>query len=230
MVTDRGSYPSMNFFTDIITYPFRGGGKYILLIGAMLSLGSDLASMAPLVGGIASLLLFGYFCAVYFKIIESSAVGGKEAPEYPELSNLMEDVIWPMLQIVLILLVSFGPLWGYLFAFGEAANGGVVLALTCLGILYAPMALLAVVILGYMGALSPHIVIPAVFRAGWLYLAAILLLGAIYGIEACITHFLAGWFIVKFLILAVTSMYCLMANGRALGLIFRDRREELNWV
>lgn len=220
----------MNFLTDTLSYPFRGGGKYILLIGAILSIGADLASLAPLVGGIASFLLFGYFCAVYFKIIESSAVGGKEAPEYPELSNLMEDVIWPMLQIVVVFLVSFAPLWSYLFATGKEAHGGVVLALTGFGILYAPMGVLAVVILGYMGALSPHIVIPAVFRAGWLYLAAVVLLLAIYALQGSISHLLVGWFIVKFVTLAVVGMYCLMANGRALGLIFRDRREELGWI
>lgn len=200
------------------------------MFGAILSLVADLASLAPVVGGVASLLLFGYFCAVYFKIIESSAVGGKEAPEYPELSNIMEDIIWPMLQIVIVILVSFGPAWGYLIYAGKDAHAGMAFALTGLGILYAPMAMLAVVILGHMGALSPHIVLPAIFRAGWLYLAAVLLLLVIYGLQGVVANFLAGWFIIKFLILAFVSMYCLMANGRALGLIFRDRREELNWI
>ncbi len=220
----------MNIFSDILSYPFRGSGKYILLIGAILSLVADLASLAPLVGGIASLFLFGYFCAVYFKIIESSAVGGKEAPEYPELSNLMEDVFWPMLQIIGVMLVSFGPLWGYLIFAGKGALPWITVALTALGTLYAPMAILAVVILGYMGALSPHIVFPAIVRAGWLYLATLVLLLLIYGLQGLATHFLAGWFIIKFLILAIVSMYCLMANGRALGLIFRERREALNWL
>ena len=220
----------MNFFTDTLSYPFRGSGKYIFLIGAIISIGSDLASLAPLVGGIASLLLFGYFCAVYFNIIESSAVGGKEAPDYPELSNIMEDVIWPMLQITSVMLVSFAPLGGYLLYAGDGANGWVALALLVLGTLYAPMAILAVVILGYMGALSPHIVFPAIVRAGWLYLAMVILLLVIYGLQMFIARFLAGFFILKFLILSVVGMYCLMANGRALGLIFRDRRDELNWI
>jgi fucose permease len=85
----------MNFFTDILSYPFRGAGKTILLIGALISVAADLASLAPGIGGLAALILSGYFCSMYFQIIESSAIGGLEAPEYPNLMNLMEDMVWP---------------------------------------------------------------------------------------------------------------------------------------
>ena len=184
----------MNFFTDTLSYPFRGAGKYILLIGALISIASDIASLAPLFGGIAVLVLFGYFCAMYFQIIESTAVGGLEAPEYPNLMNLMDDIIWPMLKVLFILIASFAPMWSYLWLCAPHADVRIALLLGGLGLLYAPMAVLAVVLLGYVGAMSPQIVIPSIFRAGWLYVAAVLLLIGIYWLEAMLSDFLAAHF------------------------------------
>ena len=40
----------MNISQDVLTYAFRGGGKYILLIGAIISIVADLASWAPILG------------------------------------------------------------------------------------------------------------------------------------------------------------------------------------
>jgi hypothetical protein len=220
----------MNFFKDIASYPFRGKGRYIFITGVIFSLISDLASLAPLIGGIASLFLFGYFCATYFQMIESSATGGKEAPEFPELSNIMDDIIVPVLKVLLALLVSFGPVLAYTISSGNGANPWVSFPLLAFGILYAPMAILSIVILGSIGAISPMIVLPAIVRAGWLYMAAVGILLTIYGGEMIISSALGNLFIAKHLILAAIGMYCLMANGRALGLIFRDRREELNWI
>jgi len=220
----------MNLFKDIFTYPVRGGGKYILAIGAILTVGSHLMSFAPLVGGIAGLILFAYFCAMYFKMIESSATGGKEAPEYPDISNFFEDVIWPMLQLVIIGLISFGPLMIYQYEAGMEAQAPIAAALSIFGAVYSPMAVLAVVVLGRISAISPHVVIPAIFRAGWRYLLAVGLLAVISGLESLSEQFIADLFLIKYLVMAVVGMYCLMANARTLGLIFRDRRDELNWI
>ena len=51
-----------------------------------------------------------------------------------------------------------------------------------------------------------------------------------YWLEAMLSDFLAAHFLVRHLVLAFVGMYCLMANGRALGLIFLNRKDELNWV
>lgn len=220
----------MHIIKDILTYPFRGGGKYILLIGVILTLAGNLVSIAPLVGGIAGLLLYAYFCAVYFKLIESTSTGGTEAPDYPDISNFFEDVIWPMLQITFILLLSFGPFAIYAYRAGEEMNPLISGGLLILGIVYFPMALLAAVILGRLSAAGPHVVFPSIFRAGWYYLLAVGILVLIYGAEMACGELLEEFFIIKYLVMAVVSMYAMMANARTLGLVFRDRREELNWI
>lgn len=95
---------------DIFTYPLRGGGKWLLIIGTILGVASDIASFAPLLGIIATFLLTGYFCAIYFDIIQTSATGSDEAPHVPELSNIMEDILAPWIKTLIVGLVCFLPL------------------------------------------------------------------------------------------------------------------------
>ena len=221
----------MKILQDIVTYAYRGSGKYVLILCVVLSLVAKLAGIAPLFGPIASILISAYFCAIYFQMIQSSATGGKEAPEFPDTANLFEDIIWPMLQIFVVLLVSFGPLIGYMVWAGEDDFTPMIgYGLLAIGAIYFPMAMLAVVVLGYTGALSPHIVIPAIFRAGWLYWVAVSMLCILYFVESQIESMLSGLFLIKFVILAVVGVYTLMTNARILGVIYRERQEELGWL
>lgn len=221
----------MNILKDIVTYAWRGSGKYVLFTCVVLSVIAKLAGLAPLVGAIAALFLSGYFCAIYFQMIQSSAVGGKEAPEFPDTSNLFEDIMWPMLQIFVVGLVSFGPFFGYSIWAGEDHVHPVfAFGLLVLGMVYFPMAMLAVVVLGYTGALSPHIVFPAIFRGGWLYWVGVLMLCLLYLIESAISKALAGSFIAGPLVMSVVSTYVMMTNARILGVVYRERQEEFGWL
>lgn len=220
----------MNLLTDIFGYAWRGTGKYVLITCVVLSVIADLAGLAPLFGPIASLFLAGYFCAIYYQLIQSTATGGKEAPEFPDMANLFEDVIWPLLQISAVGIVSFGPAIGYGIWAGEDANPLIGRGLVALGVIYFPMAILAVVVLGYTGALSPHVVVPAVFRAGWLYWVGVLMLVALYMAGSMIEDALKGRFIIGPLVMAVVGTYTMMTNARILGVVYRERQEELGWL
>jgi hypothetical protein len=192
---------------------------------------AKLAGIAPLIGPIAVLLLSAYFSAIYFQMIQSSATGGKEAPEFPETANLFEDIIWPMLQIVVVVLVSFGPLVGYsIWAEEGRFNSLIGFGLAVFGAIYFPMAMLAVVVLGYTGALSPHIVIPAIFRGGWLYWVGVLMLCLLYVAGLMIGDALSGSLIVGALVMSLVSSYTLMTNARILGVVYRERQDELGWL
>lgn len=225
------SYQKMNVLKDIITYAWRGSGKYVLLTCVVLSVITKLAEIAPIFGWIAVWLLCGYLCAIYFQMIQSSAVGGKEAPEFPDTSNIFEDIIWPMLQILVVGLVSFGPLIAYAIWAGEDhAHPVIGFALLGFGIVYFPMAMLAVVVLGYTGALSPHIVFPAIFRGGWLYWVGVLMLCLLYFVKGVIGDALEGSFIVGPLVMSVVSTYVMMTNARLLGVVYRERQEDFGWL
>lgn len=221
----------MNVISDSLSYPFRGSGKYLLVILAVISLVADVASFAPIIGIVARLIVFGYFCSVYFQIIQNTAVGGGEAPHFPETSNLVDDILWPAFQVVAVLFVSFLPLIVLSFSQShETHNPFLLKTMEGIGLIYAPMAILAVGVLGYLGAMSPHIVIPAIFRCGWLYLLAVAVLWLLYFMADRIELAFGSHFILRTLMMSLVGGYVLMANGRLLGLIFRRRREELCWI
>jgi hypothetical protein len=221
----------MSSIIDILTYAYRGSGKSILITCAILSVLASIASISPLFGGLASILFFGYFCAIFYQIILSTATGGKEAPEFPETSNIIDDIVMPVLQVIAVMIVSFGPFLIYeIFILGDLPDTLLSMVLLCIGIIYFPMAMLSLVILGSMVAISPHIVIPAIFRGGWIYWVGILLLCLLYIIEIFVANIMEGNIIVGTFVMAIVSSYTLMTNARILGIIYRERQDELNWV
>ncbi len=102
--------------------------------------------------------------------------------------------------------------------------------LTIFGIVYFPMAMMAVVALGNLGAASPLLVFPAIVSAGGYYWVAVISLVFLYFAETFILESLSGFSIVGSLIAAFLGMYSLMANGRILGLIYREKGEGLGWL
>jgi predicted neutral ceramidase superfamily lipid hydrolase len=220
----------MTLLGDIFSYAIRGNGKYMLVIGSVLSLVQALAANAPVIGFLALCILACYFCAYYFDVVQSTAAGGDSAPEFPSFSNMVTDIVWPAFQTLIVLFVSMSPLFWYVWFGPEEGSPGIHLLLAGLGITYFPMALLAIIILGRLGAMSPHIVLPSIVRAGGLYWLAVFLLLIIYLCEVTLGTVLADTFLVGPLIMAVVGMYSLLTNGRVMGVIYREKSEELNWL
>lgn len=219
----------MNLIRDIFTYPFRGSGKSILFFGTALFVGGELMAFAPILGLIANFILFAYFCSVYLQIIESTATGGAEAPEFPDSADLVGDLFVPMLRVVAVIVACYAPALIYLLLADEPGTG-VFLAWLGLGAVYFPMSMLAVGVLGYLGAMSPHIVLPAIFRSGGLYWLAVFLLAFLYLGQWFILGMLSGLWIVGSLVASLLAMYLLMTNGRTLGIVYRERREAMGWI
>ena len=224
----------MSFTQDALTYPVRGDGKYILLIGAVLSLLADVASFAPLIGILAQLILFGYFCTVYFEIIQTSSTGSDEAPQFPGVSDPMEDIVKPAFTVLAVILLSALPMIAYAL-FGDRPEGGEIPPLVEYGsmaffVLYFPIAMLAAVNCGTLLAALPHVVIISIFRAGPLYFVAVAILLAVYIAYNFLADRLLTLPMFAWPLIWLFGMYTMMVNGRTLGLLYRRREEELGWI
>ncbi len=99
----------MNLVVDAASYPFRESGKYMLIWGAVLSVIASLAGLAPILGFFAVLFISAYFCATYFSIVETTAVGQAIAPQFPDVSNTLEDLLVPFLKVLAVFVISFLP-------------------------------------------------------------------------------------------------------------------------
>ncbi|MDA7935750.1 hypothetical protein N9C01_00160 [bacterium] len=218
----------MNLVVDAASYPFRESGKYMLIWGAVLSVIASLAGLAPILGFFAVLFISAYFCATYFSIVETTAVGQAIAPQFPDVSNTLEDLLVPFLKVLAVFVISFLPYIAYLLATG--VDDAIADLLLILGIVYFPMAILAVIVLGYLGAMSPMIVIPGIFRAGGSYIVAVLFLALIYFLEAFVAEIFENSLFIGPIIMGLLGMYVLMASARTLGKVYQNRSEELNWL
>ncbi len=225
----------MNFILDVLSYPFRRGGRNMLVMGSILFGLLFVVGISPTLGGMASLILMAYFCGIYFELLNLSTDPEGELFCFPDLSDPIEDVLLPFVQVVGVILIAFGPyiawhFWGgnveHFSPLGPISTSNILLVW---GFVYFPMAMLATVLVGSLIGASPHIVLPGIVRSGYLYFIAIILLGAIFDlVETVLTHTTAN----PLLVIPVTSflcMYVLMAHARTLGLLYQRREEELGW-
>lgn len=218
----------MNLIIEPFVYPFRGHGVSMLIAGAVLIVLSMVAGLGGIFGLLAGVFFSGYFCATYFSIVESTAVGHKEAPMFPDVSNIMEDLISPLMKMFGVVIISFLPAVIYFFIMQKM--DGVYHCLLVLGIIYMPMAALAVIILGYMGAASPLTVLPGIVKAVGSYWIVVVLLLLVYGLEKFLEVILFGNIIIGSIILGFVGMYVLMVSARALGCLYRKKAEQLEWL
>ncbi|MBL9132587.1 MAG: hypothetical protein JNG86_15385 [Verrucomicrobiaceae bacterium] len=167
---DLDTYPQL--LRDALTYPWRRGGPYILVPGAFLALAFTISAFAPFVGLVSAGIGGCYFAAFYFQIVESTYAGRHRVPDWPEFSDLYDDLVRPGLQMAAIFVVcgllaylallgvekimplrgeqdveqTAGWLWEIVFSF------------------YFPMAVIGVVLNGHVGGALPHRVLPAIVR------------------------------------------------------------------
>ena len=216
---------------DALSYPIRRNGWVMILAGAIFSVILHVLQFAPFIGIVVSIFSAGYFGAFYLDIISTSMSDRDEVPDWPSFTSFLDDILSPFVRLVCLVLISFGPLIGLAFFadhkvswFAPAIVGAIVY-----GYIYFPMAVLASLAFGGIGAALPHIVFPAVVRSLPGYLLAVVAL--VFGMFFCgLAQAFAkdvpfvGWFLT-----AAITLYSLMFQGRLIGLIYRDKSDKLGW-
>lgn len=218
-------------FADALSYPIRRGGWIMIVLGAVFSVILDFLQAAPLFGLLAAVFGAGYFGSFYLSIISSTMIDRDEVPEWPDFTDFLDDILSPLLRLIGLVFVSFLPAIVLLFFLDEDVLWTIVALIAAIawGCFYFPMAIMATLAFGGLGAASPHIVLPAIMRSmpGYLLVVAALVVAAIIsavaeGLAASIPY--VGWFIG-----AALGFYGLMFQGRLIGLLYREKRDRLDW-
>jgi hypothetical protein len=213
---------------DAATYPWRGCGWIMITIGALLSAVLTLGTITWGFGIFAWLAGFAYFTAFYFDIINSTVNGDDVCPGWPDISDLMGDIVMPVLRSFAVWILSFLPLFLLVIrsAEKESGFGGVgVWAALAWGAFYFPMAVLNVAVCNEMAGAMPHRVLPDAVRSMprylWLVglLAAVFVLSRIAAVYGSKVPFIGG------LLAAGISLYFMMMQARLAGLFYRRRLE-----
>ncbi|HXT51284.1 MAG TPA: B-box zinc finger protein, partial [Thermoanaerobaculia bacterium] len=105
---------------DMLLYPFRGSGLVMFIISLAIA-GVTTFLVKYSIFGCAALVLWllwlTLLIGIQFKIVESTAKWENELPEWPEYFSFGERVV-EVLTYLAIVLLNFGPLVAFLFAFG----------------------------------------------------------------------------------------------------------------
>jgi pSer/pThr/pTyr-binding forkhead associated (FHA) protein len=218
-------------------YPLRGNGIILLLIGTVHYALMDWFLGRPIrylnfymliAKVIAFVLGYGYLFAYMQRIVTSSAAGDEDPPEWPEVSDIGQDIIAPFWQLVFAILFAFVPSWfvaGYL---GPIPGQFVEL----LGAIYFPMALLAVAMSTSYTGFNPVFVASSIMKIPKPYFLTCI---AFLALEFAWTHLrtslyeeitipvlpqLAYWF---------AYLYVLIVAMRILGMLYFLNRRQLGW-
>lgn len=213
------------------SYPFRGSGKYMILVAAIVLSVLDFLGqwILGIVALFAWLLVTAYVYAYLFKVIGRSAAGDDEPPDWPDVTT---EEVWRPLYLCLVTTVfAMLPCIAYLVwsVSEDEYDGGVMLALAIPGLIYLPMALLSVSLHDTPRALSPLLVIRSIVKVLPSYIpACAVLVGVVYW-ETRMSDLVARLTFIGPLLSNALWLYLVMVVGHVLGLIHLHNERRLGW-
>jgi hypothetical protein len=226
-----------------LAYPLRGNGPILLAAGTVFLILVEIVMSAAggaVLIGLAAVMIVTVFAGGYTfnyckRIIESTANGDDDPPDWPDFSDLTEDAIQPFLQLLALLALVFGPAFCMPFvqSVPDSVRGWLTLLLTVLGGLLAPIGLLALTIYDRILALNPALLVPSMLRCPLHYfVSALVFLAAIgaYGGVGSLLRWLVPVPFVPGIVAAGLGLYFLIVAMRVLGVFYRANREQLGWL
>ncbi|HOX54838.1 MAG: hypothetical protein PHI86_01680 [Candidatus Omnitrophica bacterium] len=221
-----------SFWSEIIPsfiYPFRKNGKIMLLVGSIFfSIFFAIARMAWLFGLPLLLILVSYILEYMLLVLETSAYGDNQPPEFPGMNDWTELIFGRLFLIILAAVVCFVPSVIYLFKAQQA--DAVFLALIVLGQFIYPMMFLIIAMTGKFVAFNPFLIANSILKAPLQYLIIVALFFAAAYVSRTIKMLLIGLPILGFFISDLISFYIMLIQMRLLGIFYRCNEENFTSV
>jgi pSer/pThr/pTyr-binding forkhead associated (FHA) protein len=218
-------------------YPFKSGVGFVLVCMAIFfAVVGFFARFFCIIGVAMQLFSLGYVFLYMQNIIQSTVQGDDREPQLPDVTNIVEDVILPGLQLLATIIFCFGPAIGlamWRFSGGPELAMWLVFPALAVGCVYFPMAFLAMAMFDSVGAISPMVVIPAITKIPLEYLVACACLGVVFAVRwggAMLLGMAIPIPVVPALISDVVGLYFLAVQCRILGLLYYANRGRFGWM
>ena len=242
--------PDQPFFRKLLAafrYPMKADGWILLIVGTILFLVLDgvgyLGKFVPFYGvalvGVIGMFGAGYLFAYLRLILNASALGEDEMPDWPEMTG----VISAFFELLGTVCFCFAPAIGltlyaaYMGAHGNNESpsiwlGWAIAASLILGCLYFPMAFLAMAMFDSIGGVNPLLVIPSIAKVLKDYLLTVVMFGLILILRWLAMKYLKVVLPVPLLptfVSDLVGLYLMTVEARVLGLLYRENKSELGW-
>jgi hypothetical protein len=229
---------------DVFLYPLRSWNLFstlsaVLLFGflaAVLKVIPALGIFAAIKPIIASFCITAYLVAYMYKIVQSSANGDAEMPEWMDFSNWWDDILVPAFHFFATALLSFSPLLIYLYYTFPSPSPWIWLPLLIVGLSYFPMAYLTVCMSNSLSTANPVTVYWSILRVPLNYCLACLVFWGAYFLSFTI-GVIASLLPLKYDMLGLAlqfisipvALYLYLIEARVLGLIYFSGYDKLGW-
>jgi predicted RNA-binding Zn-ribbon protein involved in translation (DUF1610 family) len=226
----RRSFPQQ--LPRAFLYPFLGNGKFLLLSGTVFFAALDVLASIPILEIFIGVFVGGYLCAYMMKIMRTSADGSNKPPEWPEFFDWWQSIARPLALTGGAILVSFCPalIYWYFTSVAHPTDFHLFVVLVGFGILYLPMALLAVALYESLLALNPLFLIGATLKVGPHYLLACILLALVFVFSQFLQGVLTSVTFFSVILARLLSLYLLLVEMRVIGIMYRTYKSRLNWL
>ncbi|HAO77691.1 MAG TPA: hypothetical protein DCQ92_01710 [Verrucomicrobia subdivision 3 bacterium] len=243
---DTADLPFTRQIIGAFKYPLKGDGMILIAVGTFFFLLLDGAKAVSRFGfiygwvalGMLTVFGTGYLFAYLRLILNASALGEDEMPEWPEMTGMV-SIFFEFLGTVLF---CFAPAIGLTIYAGYSAFHGTgdgaawlgwaTMASILLGCIYFPMAFMAVAMFDSIGAVNPLLVIPSIAKVLKEYVLTVVMLAIILFLRWLLKNYLGTILPVLLLPTIISSLlglYLLIVEMRVLGLLYRNKKYELGW-
>ena len=216
---------------DVLSYPANASGLTIL--GIVIIIPFLINLMADLVGpfwpfitypGIFIKIVIALYAFWYFiECIRDSAEGGIRAPETIATTPALGEMFLAWLKIIAVLGFFAAPAVVY-YNMTEQHNMLILYSLVIYGIIFTPLALLAVIMFDTFSALNPILLIGSMLSTVFQYGALILLLTAIVYLNYAIMQYIQAPFFLNLI-----RFYLSMVTAHLIGRFFWRYQDKLRW-
>ena len=222
-------------------YPFKGVGVIIMICATVAYAALSFVS-GGIFGIITTIAIYGGIFLFMQNIIHTTASDENEDISFPDFSGAFGAAF----QLFVTFIASFWLWVGLIIAkfFDVEIPVEAIIASRILGLIYFPMALLAVAMKDSPLAANPLIVLPAMMKAPVEYGITVLFLFVVYGVstvgdmlsknaghDMMFTNNMSTFFVNAGIkaALGLVSVYLLCVTMRLLGLFYNESKDKLGW-
>lgn len=221
-------------------FPATTDGMAVLAAGTILlwlvQIASAFSGVIPILGALMNLFLTLVWVTMTFSFLQSvihqTALGSDRMPDLPDFGDLSTDLWVPLWQFLCLVVLAMPGLLRFVPGVTTASWPPWIWILTWgWTVLYLPMGLLVLSLFNTVRALDPRVVVRSILRTGPLYLAWVLWLAGLAGVTVAVMALLGlipvG--VIALLLQDFVLFYALLCAGRALGLLYRFKKDDLCW-
>jgi hypothetical protein len=237
---------SKSFYASLagsFSYPFKGAGIIILICATIAFSAMDFVVKFGLFGLLMLVSLYGFIFLFMQNIIHTTTSDEEEPIGFPDVSSLGGAAF----QLLATIIASFWlPILLEVLKLLEVVDVPVeaILASVVLGLVYFPMAFLAVAMKDSVAAANPLIVIPAMLKVPGQYAVTVIFLLVVFGVrqgetmlssavghKMLFTQDMSVFFLTLGIkaLLGLISVYLLTVTMRILGLFYNASKDKLGW-